>query len=100
MACPPTNVKFQLRRAIASNWTSTNPILQAGEPGFETDTYKLKIGDGVTRWNGLMYIDQTGSTGPQGIQGVTGPTTSYIFDGGNAQSTYFLGPAFDCGSAS
>jgi hypothetical protein len=44
----------------------------------------------------------TGPTGPQGDTGATGPTgpvTSYIFDGGNAASTYFLGPAFDCGNA-
>ena len=88
MACPPSNIKFQLRRSTSSNWTSTNPILQAGEPGFETNTYKLKIGDGITRWNLLPYISgqvqvgNTGPTGPQGIQGIqglqgsTGPTGS------------------------
>lgn len=76
MACPPSNIKFQLRRSISSNWTSTNPILQAGEPGFESDTYKLKIGDGITRWNLLPYISgqvQQGATGPQGLQGIQGP---------------------------
>jgi len=56
MACPPSNIKFQLRRSTSFNWSSTNPILQAGEPGFETDTYKLKIGDGITRWSLLPYI--------------------------------------------
>jgi len=84
MSCPPSNIKFQLRRSISSNWTSTNPILQAGEPGFETDTYKLKIGDGITPWNLLPYISASGqgSTGPQGNtgstgpQGITGPTGS------------------------
>jgi hypothetical protein len=35
----------------------------------------------------------TGPTGPPG------PVTSYIFDGGDASSTYVLGPAFDCGNA-
>ena len=74
MACQPSSVKFQLRRAIASNWTSTNPILKAGEPGFETDTYKLKIGDGINTWRNLPYTYTTdsGPTGTQGIQGVTG----------------------------
>ena len=79
MSCPPSNIKFQLRRAISSNWTSTNPILQAGEPGFESDTYKLKIGDGITTWNLLPYIYgqvQIGDTGPTGPQGITGPTGS------------------------
>lgn len=77
MACPPSNVKFQLRRATSTNWTSTNPILQAGEPGFESDTYKLKIGDGTTHWNLLPYIGSfvglQGPTGPQGVQGPQGP---------------------------
>jgi hypothetical protein len=85
MSCPPSNIKFQLRRSTSSNWTSKNPILQAGEPGFEIDTYKLKIGDGITRWNLLPYI--------------SGSTSSYIFDGGNSTSVYTLGPAFDCGTS-
>lgn len=44
----------------------------------------------------------TGATGPSetGPTGPTGPVTSYIFDGGNAASTYAVGPAFDCGNAS
>ena len=73
MACPPTNVKFQLRRATSSNWTSTNPVLKGGEPGFEIDTNKLKIGDGITAWQTLPYISGTGGTiGPTGPQGATG----------------------------
>lgn len=28
------------------------------------------------------------------------PIAPYIFDGGNASSTYYVGPAFDCGNAS
>lgn len=98
MACPPSNIKFQLRRAISSNWTSTNPILQAGEPGFEIDTNKLKIGDGVTKWNLLPYISGSGQ-GNTGPTGPAGPTSSYIFDGGNSTSIYYLGPAFDCGTS-
>lgn len=97
MACQPANVKFQLRRATSSNWTSSNPILSAGEPGVEIDTNKLKIGDGVTRWNLLQYI--AGSEGPIGPTGPVGPTIPYIFDGGSASSIYSNGPAFDCGTA-
>ena len=48
-------VKFQLRRDTAANWTSANPVLDLGEPGVETDTLKLKIGDGSTPWNSLDY---------------------------------------------
>jgi hypothetical protein len=75
MACPPTNVKFQLRRATSSNWSSTNPILKGGEPGFETNTYKLKIGDGITPWILLPYVTSSGvsAQGPTGVYGNTGP---------------------------
>jgi hypothetical protein len=48
-------VKIQFRRDLATNWTSDNPILADGEPGWETDTDQIKIGDGVTDWNSLGY---------------------------------------------
>jgi hypothetical protein len=47
--------QVQFRRGTASTWTSVNPTLGSGEPGYETDTGKLKIGDGVTLWNSLPY---------------------------------------------
>jgi hypothetical protein len=51
--------KLQIRRDTAANWTSANPTLSAGEFGYETDTYKLKIGDGSTAWTSLdYYADQ------------------------------------------
>lgn len=50
------NVLIEFRRDTAANWTGVNPTLDAGEPGFETDTGKLKIGDGVTAWTSLAYV--------------------------------------------
>lgn len=47
---------IQIRRDTAANWTSANPILAQGEQGYELDTYRFKIGDGVTAWNSLRYI--------------------------------------------
>lgn len=47
--------KIQLRRDTSSNWTATNPILAQGEPGLETNTNKVKYGDGTTAWNLLDY---------------------------------------------
>ena len=47
--------QIQIRRDTAANWTSTNPTLAEGELGLETDTRKLKIGDGITAWNDLEY---------------------------------------------
>ena len=47
---------MQQKRGTASRWTETNPILLAGEIGVETDTRKIKIGDGITHWNNLDYM--------------------------------------------
>ncbi len=49
------------RRGTAASWTSANPVLLAGEEGFETDTRKSKVGDGTTAWNGLSYTAATTS---------------------------------------
>jgi hypothetical protein len=51
----PVNTRLQVRRGSAALWTSQNPILYSGEIGFETDTKKIKIGDGTTAWNDLNY---------------------------------------------
>ena len=65
--------QIQIRRGTAAQWTSTNPTLAAGEQGFETDTFKLKIGNGSTAWNSLSYIvndgDITGVTAGTGLTG-------------------------------
>ena len=39
----------------AAKWTTANPLLQRGELGVETDTRKIKVGDGITYWNDLEY---------------------------------------------
>jgi len=49
-SCGTANIKFQFRRGTASQWTSSNPTLALGEPGFEVDTNGLKVGDGSTPW--------------------------------------------------
>jgi hypothetical protein len=46
---------IQIRRDTAANWTSVNPTLTQGEMGYETDTGKLKFGDGSTAWTSLSY---------------------------------------------
>lgn len=47
---------IRLRRDSAADWTSANPTLALGEAGYETDTGKLKIGDGATAWTSLGYF--------------------------------------------
>lgn len=54
--------KIQLRRDTAANWTTNNPIPASGEPCFETDTGKFKIGDGVTKYTNLPYQGDGGGT--------------------------------------
>lgn len=49
-------VRLQNRRDTSANWTTNNPTLSSGEIGFETNTGKLKIGDGSTAWNSLSYF--------------------------------------------
>lgn len=50
------NTVFKLKRGLAEAWVRNNPLLQAGEPGYELDTNKLKFGDGKTLWNDLPYF--------------------------------------------
>ena len=45
--------RMQQRRGTAAEWTAANPILAAGEFGYETDTGKFKIGDGTNTWSNI-----------------------------------------------
>lgn len=60
---------MQQKRGTADQWETANPLLLAGEIGFETDTNKMKVGDGTNNWNDLDYLvgsetnDATASSG-------------------------------------
>lgn len=47
---------IQMRRGTAAQWTSANPVLAVGEPGYESDTGKFKLGNGSETWNVLAYV--------------------------------------------
>lgn len=47
--------RIQVRRGSTSDWSTANPILAAGEIGFDTTTANIKVGDGSTAWNALPY---------------------------------------------
>ncbi|NBW20767.1 MAG: hypothetical protein EBR82_73665 [Caulobacteraceae bacterium] len=51
--------RIQIRRGSSSEWSARNPILLAGELGWDTTTNALKAGDGITRWVSLPYLLQT-----------------------------------------
>lgn len=56
--------RFVFRHGTAAQWTASNEVLLADEGGHESDTNKLKIGDGVTAWGALPYFG--GSSGGAG----------------------------------
>ena len=71
--------RILIRRDTAANWTSANPTLASGELGGETDTGKLKLGNGSTAWNSLAYLggvtSVNGSTGiVTGLAALASPT--------------------------
>jgi disulfide oxidoreductase YuzD len=57
-----------IRRDTSSNWTAANTILADGEFAKETNTGKIKLGNGVTAWNSLAYF--TGDV--KSVNGQTG----------------------------
>ena len=50
------NTRIQLKHGLAAKWTEKNPVLLAGEIGIETDTLKMKVGDGTSNWSTLGYL--------------------------------------------
>lgn len=89
---------FRIRRDTAANWTAENPVLMLGEPGLETNTRKVKYGDGATAWNALAYAaagiawgDITGSLAAQTdlstALGAKAPIASPTFTGVPAAPT-------------
>ena len=55
MASKTLNTRIQIRNDLAATWTEKNPVLLKGEMGVETDTRKIKIGDGLNKWSDLGY---------------------------------------------
>lgn len=51
--------QIQIRRGTAAEWTAANSILAAGEIAFESDTNKMKVGNGSTAWASLAYATAT-----------------------------------------
>jgi hypothetical protein len=71
----PAQTVIQLRRDTAANWSSVNPVLAAGEVGYDSTNNQIKIGNGSALWNSLPYasgaggasvnISQTAPTDPE-----------------------------------
>lgn len=73
--------RIKHRRDTAANWTSANPTLQAGEFGYESDTNKLKIGDGATAWTSLAYFGASLVEGVNCVKAWTSSTSTTVLHG-------------------
>lgn len=69
--------QIKLRRDTSANFASANPVLGVGEPAYETDTKKLKIGDGTTAYTQLEYF----TAGGGGSANITATLPLKIVDG-------------------
>lgn len=77
---------FQQRYDTAANWTTNNPILPVGVLGFESDTEKYKLGDGVSTWANLKYPTDANILAKTNVaNGVVG-----IGPDGNISNTEFI----------
>ena len=87
--------RFKQLSKTSTEWTSLNPTLLEGEIGFEKDTNKLKIGDGVSNWNTLEYtigdnsseIDTSNFVDLTSEQTITGQKT---FTNNSSKSPIFI----------
>ena len=69
-------VRVQHKRMSARDWASSTLVLLDGELGVESDTGKVKVGNGRDRFSALQYL-----TGPKGDRGETGPAGPRGADG-------------------
>jgi hypothetical protein len=71
---------IQIRRGTASEWSTVNPTLSAGEWGYDTITKRYKLGDGLTPWNSLLYSSIRPSS--DDLVGVSGIGISFSANSG------------------
>ena len=100
-------VQIQLRGDTSANWVSHNTVLAAREVGIETDTWRLKVGNGSSGWNSLSYTMNTilsGSSNPTTGTGVNGDffvnTSTMTFFGPKTSGAWGSGTSISGGSIS
>jgi collagen type VII alpha len=95
-------IQFKIRRGTSSDWNTADPILGAGEIGYDTTTNGFKIGDGSTVWTSLPYVGFTGYTGPAGESFSTASTSAITLsptEGGSESFTVGSGLAYIVGNS-
>lgn len=91
MANQTIKSRILIKNGTASNWSTQNPILMKGELGIEIDTRKVKVGDGVTNYNSLKYLnvpydDLFGSDGKIKSELITFPKVDNVQNAVNAEN--------------
>lgn len=61
-------IRVQHKRMTASEWADSSLVLLDGELGVESDTGRIKVGNGHDLYSNLLYL-----TGPKGDRGERGP---------------------------
>ena len=74
------SITMQQKRGTSTNWETNNPLLLAGEIGFETDTQKLKIGNGTDNWNDLPYVSAIDSNNELEAAGNNNEETAFYVE--------------------
>lgn len=64
-------IRVRHKRMPASEWARSDFVLYDGELGIESDTGKVKVGNGNDQFSALQYL--TGPKGDRGERGETGP---------------------------
>ena len=92
-------MQIQVRRDTAANWTAANPTLTNGEIGYETDTKRMKMGDGSTAWNTLGYMIIEAPVSGDVIFGDATPKWAKLAKGDNGEVLTLVGglPAWAAG---
>lgn len=80
---------IQYRRGNAAEWAQANPILREGEPGYETNSRRHKIGDGESRWAELPYQGSSGGGGTSSsVEEDPSDPGTFIFNESEAAGLY------------
>lgn len=82
-----SDTRIQFRRGTASEWSSENPTLSNGEPGFDSTNKIIKVGDGSSQWNDTGNLIASNTSG---IAGASGVYNAVVISSGdyNALSSY------------
>lgn len=98
----PADKVIKVRRNTAANAASSNPVLAAGEVGYETDTKRLKVGDGSTAWTSLPEAgtDTYAQKSATWATGVDYVVDELVINSGTSASTtaHTSGASFDAGN--